>query len=419
MTPHAAPRANAARRWPARVAIVIGVLLMHALAVQHIGQHLADWRAAADMPARIEVVYVREMALEVPPDTKPAAPGPAKRTAPADRVALAAVPATPASAPPLAPAEPEPSEDEPPQPTPTEPASAESASAESAPSEAAPPEATPPEVVPPGPMPGTVAQAEPPSEPASAAEPAPAASVPPEVAASVPEAAASGPSPAGFAWPRSTRLSYVLTGNFRGELHGTAQVEWIKAGARYQVHLDAVIGPTFAPLFTRRMSSEGRLTDEGLAPERFDQDSKMALRDRLRETLRFDGDAVRLANGQRRAGWPGAQDSASQFVQLAYLFNTKPALREPGSRIHLPLALPRHVLPWVYEVGGHETLSTPFGELDTFYVRPVSSMPPGNLSAEMWFAPALRYLPVRIRLRQDESTFIDLLISRKPELAAE
>ena len=41
----------------------------------------------------------------------------------------------------------------------------------------------------------------------------------------------------------------------------------------------------------------------------------------------------------------------------------------------------------------------------------------GDLVAEIWFAPALRYLPVRIRIEQDPQTFIDLVIARRPELA--
>ena len=37
---------------------------------------------------------------------------------------------------------------------------------------------------------------------------------------------------------------------------------------------------------------------------------------------------------------------------------------------------------------------------------------------ELWIAPELRYLPVRIRIEQDPATFIDLMISGKPEMAA-
>lgn len=372
------PRPSAAR-WLARLAVVAAVLIVHGCVARQIGQHMADWRAAADMPARMQVVYVREMALEVPPPVVQAAPVLPKQ--PRARRRAAPAPVAPASAPAQEPIV------EPVIPAPDalaqrdEPAVAEVADAGTAPKSAAS---------------------------------APAASVAAAAQASAPAAA-----PPGFAWPRSTRLSYMLTGNLRGELHGTAQVEWIKQGERYQVHLDAVIGIPIAPLFTRRMSSEGRLVDDGLAPERFDQDSKMAFRPRDRATLRFDGEKVELANGQRHAAGPGVQDSASQFVQLSYLFNTQPELRQAGRVIAFPLAMPNYVEPWTYVVGEHEPLSTPFGEIDTFHVKPQRTARPGNLTAEMWMAPALRYLPVRIRLRQDESTYIDLVISRKPELAAE
>ena len=36
--------------------------------------------------------------------------------------------------------------------------------------------------------------------------------------------------------------------------------------------------------------------------------------------------------------------------------------------------------------------------------------PRGPLTAEMWFAPSLQYLPVRIRITQSEDTYLDLLV---------
>jgi hypothetical protein len=37
----------------------------------------------------------------------------------------------------------------------------------------------------------------------------------------------------------------------------------------------------------------------------------------------------------------------------------------------------------------------------------------------MWVAPSLQYLPVRIVIRQDAETFVDLLLERLPQQAAE
>ena len=42
----------------------------------------------------------------------------------------------------------------------------------------------------------------------------------------------------------------------------------------------------------------------------------------------------------------------------------------------------------------------------------------GALRAEIWFAPQLRYLPVRIRIEQDAETYVDLVLARRPEIAA-
>jgi hypothetical protein len=84
--------------------------------------------------------------------------------------------------------------------------------------------------------------------------------------------------------------------------------------------------------------------------------------------------------------------------------------------VELPLALPRRVDRWIYEVVAEERLSTPVGTLDTFHLKPrrADDRPRGELSAEVWFAPTLQYLPVRIRIRQDADTFVDLMMDAAP-----
>ena len=224
--------------------------------------------------------------------------------------------------------------------------------------------------------------------------------------------------PAAFEWPPSTRLSYRLTGNYRGPVEGAARVEWLRAGTRYQVFMDVAIGPSFAPLMSRRVSSEGEITAEGLQPRRYDEATSVFLRDTRRRTIWLDADRVRLPNGRDVPRPPGVQDSASQFVQLTWLFTTQPHLLQPGTQIELPLALPSKVEPWTYDVLGAETLATPAGAVDTLHVKPRREpRPGGDLTAEFWVAPSLQYLPVRILIRQDAETYIDLLVERLPEQA--
>ena len=347
------------------------VIVVHAWVTRHVVDRIADINLNTARVERMEVTYVRDMTLRAPAVAAPAAP-PALAS---PRVARsrAAKPAEAASAPEA----------------PIEPVVA-----------AAPvtPEAPPAVAAPEAPVP------EPPRVASSAA--------------SAPGDAASAAAPAAFDWPSSTRVSYLLTGNFRGEVNGTAQVEWIRADSHYQVHLDLVVGPSLAPLITRRMSSDGEITTEGLSPRRYEQDTKVVLRNRNIVSLSFEPGSVVLANGERRDTLPGVQDTASQFVQLMYVFSTRPELLRIGNTVDIPLALPHKVDVWTYDVVEEEVLETPFGPLPTLHLKPRRAVPrPNELSAEIWFAPQLRYFPVRIRIRQDAETFIDLMISKRPEMA--
>ena len=223
-----------------------------------------------------------------------------------------------------------------------------------------------------------------------------------------------------FEWPPSTRLSYTLSGNYRGPVEGQARVEWLRSGSRYQVVVEASVGPSFSPLMTRRTSSEGEITPEGLSPRRYEEETRIVLREPRRVSITLDADRIRLANGREVPRPAGVQDSASQFVHLTWLFTTQPQWLTAGRSIELPLALPRHVLPWTYDVLQPETLQTPVGPVQVVHVKPRRPPPDerrtaGDLTAEVWVAPSLQYLPVRILVRQDEQTWIDMLIERLPQ----
>jgi len=341
---------GALRRRIGWVLVVLGVTLAHGLVTRELAQSRAEWGLADTAPPPRLEVA---FVRELAPSVPPRPPPKHK---PKRKVARAAPPAEVASAPPAVPEPPPPAE-------PVEPPVPVVAEAEPAPAEAA-------------------------SEPIAA---------PP------------------FEWPPSTRLRYTLTGNYRGEIHGSAQVQWIRVGTHYQVHLDVWLGPPFAPVVERRMTSDGELGEAGLKPLRYDEETKIAFRAPRRATLQFEPDRIVLANGSWRAPWPGVQDAASQFVQLTWLFTTQPQLLRSGNSVELPLALPRRVERWIYDVLGEEQLITPIGELNTFHLKPRREpRPGGDLTAEIWFAPTLQYLPVRIRIHQDADTFVDMLLATRP-----
>lgn len=271
------------------------------------------------------------------------------------------------------------------------------------------------------PPPASEPAPEPAPVPAPTEAPAPAvaeaASAP--LRAQAAAAAASAPAAPAFDWPPSTRLSYTLTGHFRGPVEGQARVEWVRQDTRYQVRMTVEVGPPFAPLLSRTSASDGTIAPEGLMPRRYDEETRALLRDPRTLTIRLEDDRIVLPGGRTQPRPPGVQDTASQFVQLTWLFTTRPELLQPGRSIDLPLALPRYVDTWTYDVLAREALETPFGTIEAVHVKPRREPRPGvDLTAELWVAPTLQYLPVRIVIRQDAENHVDLLIRELPLQAA-
>ncbi|MBI3347775.1 MAG: DUF3108 domain-containing protein [Burkholderiales bacterium] len=344
--------------------LVLAVLALHLLLGHEVQRIHEGWisEGKLSMPPRMQVALVREMSLRPP---RPPARAAAQPPPPPARPRATAPAQDPAEAPGQTPAE--------------------SASAPEPPA---------------APAPEPVAQA---------------AAMPVEVATPVAQAASAQPEgEPGPEWPLSTRLSYGLTGNYRGPVHGEAQVEWLRKGSDYQVNLDVGVGPSFAPLISRRMSSQGQLTPEGIAPQRYDEETRFIVGGGYRVSVFFLGAEVQLASGVREPAPRGGQDSASQFVQLTWLFMTGREPLQAGRVVSFPLVLPRRLYAWQYEVVGEEIVQTPMGPIASWHLRPLRAPGGGDLTAEVWLAPTLQYLPVRLVIRQDADTHIDLMLKSAP-----
>jgi len=381
-------------RRPAFWALGAVVVVAHLLFTNTLLQDRVGWGAGDKPPPRIDVSFVRELVAAAPPATAPAAAAPAERRLPT----VAAKPQAAAASAPQAAA----SAAEPAQPVP--------------PTVAALP-ATPAEPPPPAPVEINPAVAAAPPEPqpalpgATPGAPLTTAAAPAPAAATTPAAAASA---AAFEWPPSTRMNYRLTGNYRGPVEGTASVEWLRQGTRYQVRLETSIGP----VMSRSSSSEGELTAQGLAPRRFDGEQKVMFRAARRWQLRFGPDRVVLSDGSEVPTMPGAQDEASQFVQLTWLFTTQPDKLQVGQSVEMPLAISRKLERWIFDVVGEELLRFPFGNVATFHLKPRREAQGGDLTSEVWIAPTLQYLPVRILIRDNKDNSIDLQLEKPPLQAA-
>jgi hypothetical protein len=186
-------------------------------------------------------------------------------------------------------------------------------------------------------------------------------------------------------------------------LHGTARVQWLRQGGVYQARVELSVSPFFNAAYT----SQGQVTLQGLIPQAFED-----TRGSRRRLTRFTDKEVIQHDGRSFERPPGVQDLASQFIEIGHRLRTGQATSAPGGTLILPLVRPGSVDTWTYDIFAHEMLRTPrLGNLDTVRVtpRPFTNAR-GTLASEVWFAPRLQYLPVRLKISFGEEAWADLLV---------
>jgi len=207
--------------------------------------------------------------------------------------------------------------------------------------------------------------------------------------------------------PASTQLEYEVTGRVRGLGYtAQAQLNWTQADGRYEARMSVRL-----PLLGSRVqSSAGWVHASGLRPERF------ADKARSERAAHFDHEQRRIrfsANTPDAELQPGAQDRLSLFLQLAARFQADPASLPAGQLIELQVAGTSTAEPWYFRVADEESLSLPAGELRARkLVRETRQT--RDTQVELWLAPSLEHLPVRIRMAQDNGDQIDQQLSRLP-----
>jgi len=358
--------------------LALGVLLAHGFALEWVADHLQPMSALRRMPDPMFTRLVTPQVVAAPPPAMqavaPARPRERRARLPAPPVAAASAAASAASA-----------------------AAAPAVVAEAAANDAF--------VIGPD-VPASAAPTARPAEPAAPAAAAPAAIAAASAAASAPQPAASAGGDALASWPTDTRLSYRLGGQFRsGELYGDARVQWQRADGTYQVRVDIDITLWVSLV----MTSQGDVTPAGLLPRAYEE-----LRRGKRRAVQLGDTQVALDNGRTAPRPAGVQDTASQFVELSHRFATGQEKLEVGRTVSFWMARPGAVDYWTYDIVERELLQTPnLGVIEAWRLkpRPIAN-PRGNISAEMWFAPSLQYLPVRIRVSMGNEAHVDLLVER-------
>ncbi len=224
--------------------------------------------------------------------------------------------------------------------------------------------------------------------------------------ASTPAAPPAGPShtPVAVTLPASVQLGYKMSGSAKGlPYKATGKLAWHHNGAHYEARMTV----SALLLGSRSMASQGQVSPEGLAPNRF------ADKSRTEVAAHFEPDKGQISFSANTPSVPwvkGGQDRVSVFMQLGGMLAAQPAGFPDGSSISIYTVGPRGADSWTFRVEGAQLLSLPFGELATLKLSR-QLRHDYDQKLEIWYAPSLGYLPVRNKITQANGDFVDQQLS--------
>jgi hypothetical protein len=237
----------------------------------------------------------------------------------------------------------------------------------------------------------------------AAAQLAQTAAVPAEVPPA-PPAPAQAPPNAPVAYPDPVRLLFDGRGEEKGYIKYAASAEmlWLHDGAQYSARLEI----SAWGFRVRTWTSKGALDEGGLQPLRFGDKPRGA---ELATHFQRDKGIISFsANNPDVPLQAGAQDKLSAILQLSALVGGAPERYNAGNSIRFQAADAHNAELWDFQVGALEALELPGGPKQALKL---SKAPTREFDQriEVWLAPDMHYLPVRLRITEANGAFADLL----------
>lgn len=211
-------------------------------------------------------------------------------------------------------------------------------------------------------------------------------------------------SPSSSLSPTSVSISYNLIRNGTpiGVIHETLE---IKDGA-YRATSEAIATGLFALAQRHPIAylSSGEVTREGLRPLRFE-----GRRNNTLATADFDWKAGKLLlahDGLNQALPlpPATQDRLSSMYHFMHLMQSKPR------SVEFAMTNGRKLDKYRYEVVPDVAVDTPLRRYNTLHL--VKQREAGDTQAEVWLAPELHYLPVKVFVVENDNVRYEQVVTR-------
>jgi hypothetical protein len=203
--------------------------------------------------------------------------------------------------------------------------------------------------------------------------------------------------------PPRIDLAYRAFLGTRGFLIGDAVYRLEHSGSQYRISTVGEARGLAALLFPgeARAKSEGAITADGLQPVSYSVERTSGNR---REAASFDWESgVGELNGDQSA--PLELPTFDPLVVLWQFYFAPPAQDETEFNI----ATTRKIYHVTFRRIGAEKITLPFGDVDTEIWKRVD--PDSTIQAQVWLAPSLRYVAVKLRLSNARATVEGLLDS--------
>lgn len=210
--------------------------------------------------------------------------------------------------------------------------------------------------------------------------------------------------------PANVGLDYDIRGKAKGLGYSAdAHLQWQVDGPQYKAELEIsafLVG-------SRVQTSQGSIGPHGLLPLRFGDRrrgaEKAAHFDHARQLIRFSNNAPDVPLQA------GAQDRLSVFLQLGALLQARPQAYPEGASIAVQVVGTGGAEVWQFQVGALQSLTLPAG---TVPARHLLRTPRREYDStvEVWLAPSLQHLPVRIRVTEHDGSLADQLLRQLPPL---
>jgi len=206
-------------------------------------------------------------------------------------------------------------------------------------------------------------------------------------------------------FPPSVRLKYDVSGSIKGfKYFVSGELSWLHDGSSYTARREI----SHFLLGAQVQTSKGAITPRGLEPLRFGEKVRSEV------AAHFERDKGKVsfsANTPDVPLLPLAQDQVSIFVQLAAMFAADGQAFAPGSKLVFQTIGARGAEDWDFLLEPPERLKIQ-GKEWTAYKLVREQRGEYDTRAELWLAPELQGMPLRIRLTQTSGDEIDMVWTR-------